>query len=316
MTREVYRKLPEQEESLPFFMQPWWLDVSCGPDHWDAVTIENGGVIQAALPYLRKSKLGVRVISQPTLTQFLGPWIRETGGKSTTVLARQKDLMSELVEGLPEYDYYSQNWSPEITNWLPFYWKGFTQTTRYTYVLRNLQDTNALWDNIAPKIRTDIRKAANRYRLHLKPNPSLDHFLDINEMTFNRQGKKPPYSREFIRKLDAECHQRNCRRILIAEDDGRRSHAAVYVVWDKRTAYYLMGGGNPELRSSGATSLCLWEAIQHASGIVDNFDFEGSMMEPVERFVRAFGAIQTPLFNVQRSNSTVGRLASFMKKVA
>ena len=58
----------------------------------------------------------------------------------------------------------------------------------------------------------------------------------------------------------------------------------------KRSAYYLMGGGDPALRNSGATALVLWSAIQFAASVAPAFDFEGSMLEPVERFVRAFGA--------------------------
>ena len=316
MSKDIYRKLPEQCEELPIFMQPWWLDLACGKDNWDAVTVEKSGKIHAALPFFKKSKIGVRLLTQPPLTQFLGPWLRSTGGKNSTILARQKDLMFELVEGLPDYDIYTQNWSPDLTNWLPFFWKGFKQTTRYTYVLKNLVDQNFVWDNIAPKIRTDIRKASTRYKLRMKKDPLLEDFLNLNEMTFHRQGKQQPYSRQFVERLDEQCRKQNCRKIFLAEDEGSKIHAAVYIVWDKTKAYYLMGGGDPKLRSSGATSLCLWEAIKYAAQIVDNFDFEGSMMEPVERFIRAFGAVQTPLFNIQKTNSTIGQLASIIKKIA
>jgi hypothetical protein len=40
----------------------------------------------------------------------------------------------------------------------------------------------------------------------------------------------------------------------------------------------------------------MWEAIKFASTVTKRFDFEGSMIEPVERFFRAFGAKQTPYF--------------------
>jgi hypothetical protein len=63
-----------------------------------------------------------------------------------------------------------------------------------------------------------------------------------------------------------------------------------------------MGGANPELRSSGATSLCLWEAIRFASKVCSRFDFEGSMIEPVERFFRGFGARQVPYFQINKKS--------------
>ena len=90
---------------------------------------------------------------------------------------------------------------------------------------------------------------------------------------------------------------------MFAEDAEGKIHAAAYIVWDKHTTYYLMGGGDPELRNSGATSAVMWEAIRYASSINTSFDFEGSMIEPVERFVRGFGAKQVPYFHVWKFNS-------------
>ena len=64
-----------------------------------------------------------------------------------------------------------------------------------------------------------------------------------------------------------------------------------------------MGGGDPKLRKSGATSLLLWEAINRQPLGVQVFDFEGSMIEPIERFFRAFGAVQTPYFEITHVKS-------------
>jgi hypothetical protein len=64
------------------------------------------------------------------------------------------------------------------------------------------------------------------------------------------------------------------------------------LVWDRKRAYYLAGGGDPTLRTSGATALLLWKMMQFASGRSAVFDFEGSQIPAVERFFRAFGASQ------------------------
>jgi hypothetical protein len=88
--------------------------------------------------------------------------------------------------------------------------------------------------------------------------------------------------------------------MLFAVDEADRVHAVTYAVWDENGAYYLLGGGHPELRSSGAGSLLMWEAIMRARAVTDVFDFEGSMLKPVERFFRAFGGCQTPYLYVSR----------------
>ena len=57
-----------------------------------------------------------------------------------------------------------------------------------------------------------------------------------------------------------------------------------------------MGDGHHEDRNSGATSLVMWQAIQFVATVSQVFDFEGSMIEPVERLFRGFVAFQTPYF--------------------
>jgi hypothetical protein len=94
---------------------------------------------------------------------------------------------------------------------------------------------------------------------------------------------------------------RVARKIFIAEDDQGRRHAGVYMVWDENSAYYLMGGGDPALRNGGAASLCMWEAVKYASTVARSFDFEGSMLESVERFFRGGGAVQMPYFSVWKT---------------
>ena len=117
-----------------------------------------------------------------------------------------------------------------------------------------------------------------------------------------------PYSPELIKKVDAACSSRNCRKIWFAIDEQGQVHSSIYVVWDSKTAYYLMGGGDPVLRTSGATSLLLWEAIKDASLQGKTFDFVGSMFEPIDRFFRGFGAVQKPYMQISKAN---GKLIKF-----
>jgi hypothetical protein len=122
-------------------------------------------------------------------------------------------------------------------------------------------------------------------------------------MTFGRQEMAMPYGRDLVERVDAACAARGRRRILFAVDEGGAVHAAAYVVWDSSSAYYVMGGADPALRNSGAGSFVLWEAAKFAATVAPAFDFEGSMIEPIERFFRAFGAEQRPYFHVTKTSS-------------
>lgn len=310
---DLYRYLCEKEATIPLFSQAWWLDATAGPGNWDVALVKKGDEIIASLPYVVKKKYGFITLSQPALTQTLGPWLRESGGKSSKKLAHEKDLMEKLADQLPAFDRYAQNWSSKITNWLPFYWRGYGQTLRYTYVLPELSDLDAIWKNVQVNIRTDIRKAENRFGLRIRDDLSLEDFIRLNKLTFSRQKMALPYSEGLVKRLDDACVKRFSRKILIAEDQSGKQHAGVYIVWDKNSAYYLMGGGDPELRNSGATSLCIWEAIKFAASVTERFDFEGSMIEPVERFIRAFGAIQTPYFAVHKTQSRLFKTFDYLR---
>jgi hypothetical protein len=288
------------------FQQPWWLD-ALAPGAWDAVEIQEGGATVARLPFVRRHRLGVTVLTQPALTPHLGPWLRPLAGKECTRLAREHELLGCLVDRLPAHDVFHQNFHRSLQNWLPFCWKGFKQTTYYTYVLDDVSDPRAIWADFRENVRRQIRKAERT--LTVSASDDVGYFLHLNRKTFERQGMDLPYPPALIGRLDEACAARGARRILVAEDEARRPHAALYLVWDDRSAYYLMGGADPALRTSGAMSLLMWEAIKHAGTVTRAFDFEGSMVEPIERFFRAFGPRQAAYLHVFGARSLRGRVA-------
>lgn len=279
------------------FEQPWWLD-AVAPGAWSAAEIRVDGELRARLPYVVERRFGLRTVAMPALTQSLGPWLATTGSKAAKRAGRENRLLRELIEKLPRVALLRHNCHHSLTNWLPFYWQGFTQTTRYTYRIDDLSDLDAVWGGILGKRRSEIRKADRK--LGVDDEEDLEVLVDLLEKTFRRQGRGLPYSRALVERVDRECSRRGCRRILSARDRDGRPHAVVYLVWDADSAYYLMGGADPDLRGSSATSLLLWEAIQYASTVSKAFDFEGSMIEGVERQFRSFGALQVPYLRIEK----------------
>lgn len=311
--KEKYRQLCSAEPSISIFSRDWWLDAVCGQGNWDVVLVEQGGRVIAAMPIFSKKKYGLTLLTTPQLTQTIGPWLRPSKAKYAKQLGQQKKILASLISQLPDYHYFSQNFHHSITNWLPFYWTGFTQTTRYTYILEELSNEDKLWSDLQGNIKTDIKKAKNRYGLMVHSGLSCDEFLDVNEMTFSRQGMKLPYSRNLVHAIYDACTKKDACRMFFAVDEQGRVHAANFIIWDENSAYYIMGGGDPELRNSGATSLVMWESIRFAATVTQKFDFEGSMIESVERFFRAFGARQVPYFQVTKVNSKLFRAAKCLK---
>lgn len=289
-------------EHYSLFGEPWWLDAVAGPGNWDEVRIESGGRLEARLPFVMRRKYGVTLLGMPPLTQCLGPYFAPGSAKYAKELGRQKDLVKEIISRLPRHHIFRQNFHHSVTNWLPWYWHGYEQSTRYTYVLEDLAREEDLWKNMQSNIRSDIRKAKNRFKLQVRSDLGPDRLLSVCQKTFQRQERKG-LPEQVVRRIYDTCEKRGSGRAFFAVDEQDRVHAAAYLVWDGRTAYYLLGGGDPDLRNSGAHSLIMLKAIKYAATVSETFDFEGSMIEPVERFFRAFGARQVPYHQVNKINS-------------
>ena len=278
------------------FQEGWWLDAAA-PGKWDAVEVEEGGTVVARLPFVLRRNRGISVLTQPGLTPTLGPWVAPLEGASPTKqMAAEKERLAALVERLPPHHVFRQNFTPEATNALPFQWAGFDARVRYTYRLEGLDDLDAVHAGFADTLRRQIRKAQKTVEVG---EGELEPFLALQRMTFGRQGLQPP-SEQLVRRLDEAAAARGARRILSATDAAGNTHAAIFVVWDERVAYYLMGGRDDAYANSAAMSLLLWEAIRLASGVSRAFDFEGSMIESIERFFRSFGGRRTPYLRVER----------------
>jgi Acetyltransferase (GNAT) domain len=280
------------------FEQPWWLD-ALAPSQWQEVRIEKDGKIVGRLPFVLKKRFGLKVITQPPLTQTLGPWVDAGSGNYTRRLGTEKRLTTQLIEKLPDFDVFSQHFSPYVTNWLPFYWAGYTATVQYTYRLEDLTDLGRIWKGFHEDVRRNVRKAEKEISIEI--DPPLDTVIELNAQTFERQEQASPFSDTTLRRLDEACARHGARRIFAGVDAAGRTQAMLYLVWDERASYALLNGRDDALAGNGTNALLFWEAIRFASEVTEVFDFEGSMIESIEHFLRAFGGRQTPYLRVVKN---------------
>ena len=309
-TQESYREFCRLAPDLPIFMRAWYLDARAEGGTWDAALVREAGRVVAALPYFYKQRGPFRVATMPLFVKWLGPYLLpECRGR----LAREHEVLRELIAALPEFASFKQNFSPACTNWLPFYWSQFRQTTYYTYRLPNLQNLSAVEAGLSKNIRRDIRQARQRLRVVHDRGP--EEFFRVNKLSFDRQRLPVPYSWAEFRRHDAALARHGARQYFFAVDAQERVHSVAYLIWDQQVAYYHLAGDDPALRASGAGILLVWAAIEYASQVLglDTFDFEGSMLPSVERVRTRFGAVQTPYFFVWKYNSRLYELLEKLK---
>lgn len=90
----------------------------------------------------------------------------------------------------------------------------------------------------------------------------------------------------------------------------------VFIVWDSKRAYYLLGGYDHQNSHHGATALAMWRAIQYTSNELElsEFDFKGSMIKSVKKFFRQFGGELTPCYRVTKYSGLV-KLFYFLRNL-
>jgi hypothetical protein len=314
--KEKYIALCHKEKNIPIFMQPWWLDVVCDKGKWQVCLYEKNSEIWAASVYFVRQKAGLSYIVQPPLTPYSGIWWKETAfAKKHQQYQHVKTILNQWITQFPKVTFFQQQYTYTLTDWQPFYWNGFQQTTRYTYILNLLQGSEPLYSQFHDTTKRKIRKATESpleiLRFESETDTAIfDAFYHLNTLTFQKQGLKNPISAPFFKRLDHVLKEKQQRTLYLARDATGRYYATLYLVYDSKTAYYLAGGVDTSILQNNALFLLLWKAIQDAAQRVPTFDFEGSMLPQIEPIFRSFGATQMPYFRIFKAKNRFWALAN------
>jgi len=311
---ETYKKFCLRHPDIPFYLRYPWLEAASNGNKWGICLLEKAGEVFAFMPWFMRKKWSLTLSYQPFLIPYLGPFIiYPDAQKTSTRLSWEKEMMDQLISQLPKTGYFNQAFRPEILNWLPFYWKGFHQSTRYTYHLDLNGSRKTLWNGLKANIRRQINKANKN--LIISSSNDLNLLLELKHLQAKQQGKKFHIADDYAKNLFKISKENEEASLWYAKDDQNRIHAGIWIVTDSNSAVYLMGGSHPDFKQSGAMSLLMWTAIQSAKEKkVMKFDFEGSMIKPVEHFFRSFGAEQMPYFEISKVSNPLFYLYLYFKK--
>jgi hypothetical protein len=309
-TRVKYVNFSSAQADFPVFMEDWYLDAVCGAGNWDSVILEQAGQVIALWSFFIKKRWGVTYVSMPVLGRFMGPFI----GSGYREEVRMAGILERLSAMLPRFAGLSQDFHYNIRNWLPLYWSGFRQTVRYSYQV-DLSDMAACWQGLASDYRNQKIPRASE-AVVVSTGDNLEAFFRVHEKSFHRRGIRSGITYALLQKIDSALRERNQRAIFFATDRQTGDiHAVSYLIWDRRSAYYLLAGDDPAFRSSGAGILLVWEAMNYTSNSLGLplFDFSGSMIKSVERVRRQFGAKQQMYFRLERPLSLPFRIMAGLR---
>jgi hypothetical protein len=282
------------------FCTSWWLD-AVAPGCWRTHVVEEKERIVAAWPtVVRATRLGDVHVGAP-LTPYLGPLFPP--GEGARRRSRELKLVESLLERIGRFGHLEARCNPGFDYWTPLRWHGFQQTTNYTWRLPDLSDLEAVFAGFRENIRGHVR-AAEKTGMTVA-EAELPDFLELHRRRFDRD----PHG---IERIDSAAALHGARTILVARDADGSARAGGYFVHDARFTTYLLAATDAEVR--GAASLVLWEAIKRAAQRGTAFDFEGSMLQHVESFVRSFGGVPTPYSIVWKTPSAALRRVRAAKR--
>ena len=202
---------------------------------------------------------------------------------------------------------FIQNFSPQVTNWLPFYWNGYSQTTRYTYRIEDISNPQAVFDAFDHEKR---QRKIRRYEqcTTVRYDMQADAFAAFHRRYWESKGQKDLLPQWLIEHVCRTAIERGNGVIASLMDEAGNLLCARFVVYDSRCAYALMSAADMRLHRSGHNETLVWSLLQYLSDKSRSFDFEGSMDEGIEYFYRSFGARQTPFFQISKCNKLIKTL--------
>lgn len=258
-----------------------------------------GGELYAGIPLTHHTRVKFKIASHPALTPYLGVLFKRQDTKYVKRISQEKEISRIIARRLKD-DFHLVNFRfpPGFSDLQPFIWEGFSVGVRYTYVINLDSSLEDIWNSMEDTRRNDIRKAERDYISTIFSN-DFEQTFSLVEKTLARQDMRAGFKAAAFSYNEALKLSNQCKSFL-AKDKNGDYMAVVYIVWDNKRSYYLLGGYDHEKSHHGASAIAMWEAIRFAKEKLSlrEFDFEGSMIPQVEQFFRKFGGEQTPYYTV------------------
>lgn len=235
----------------------------------------------------------------PNLTHFLGPGIDDGKGAECNKALKRNSITRQLIERLPKTSGFYQKVHRDVGDVVAFQQSDFKSSVEFTYEIAPAQQSS-LWLDLRDKTRNVIRRASEK--LEVTNRVDTKEFIDFYNSNLKEHNAINTYDYASSIKVCEEAIDRRrgcCLAIRSASGD---LSAAIFYIWDDRSAYYFMSTRNHSSHN-GAISLLIWNAILDASARGLIFDFDGLGTNGSNLFYIGFGGRVVPRFTIHRSGS-------------
>lgn len=261
---------------------------------------DGGNRLIGTFPIHTTRKFGLPVLMRSPFTPYNGPYFSKDIESSKRFFETRRFFLSEIAShiGQQRLSLCCLSMDPACTDCMPFRWRGYKVIPGFTYRIKLTKPKKEIQANFSSARRRNIRSAL-RDSLRIESLESYSLVESLAQKTFDRQNKRFPV--DALRRIlyDVTCPENS---FAFAAFDGSKPIACVFCVFDKHTAYYLIGGYDSADAHPGAGAACMEAAIFKSKSLgLKTFDFEGSVIPPIERYFRGFGGELTSFWTANRA---------------
>ncbi|MBL0126954.1 MAG: GNAT family N-acetyltransferase [Flavobacteriales bacterium] len=256
----------------------------------------------AVFQLMRSKRMGLSLWSHPAFNQNCAFLMTERANNPSKRIGEAKRVHTAIADHLAaQGGVITIAFPSSVRDMQPYIWKGFKVVPHYTYRIALGPGIEAVRAGYSTETRNSVRKAvADGVVVRVAVRAEV---LPLVRATFLRNEKVIDHRK--VEAVLAAFPGDKGSLTLIAERAGKPI-AAAFCVFDRHSAYYLLGGHVKEGGHPGAGALvidrCIVGAIERG---VQLFDLEGSMLPDVERFFRGFGGSLVPYFTINRASFPV-----------
>lgn len=290
----------QHQKQIPLFHQPWWLDIACGKTEWiGLVSTTHFQGKPAIMPIPIMNKWGIKHINKPAFTTYLGPW---WAGFEALPYTDQEVItnifIQEIYPRIPFVVRLKQTTRPEFQDIINNAISATILNTRRTYLIKDLQNKEAVYKGFRRDVKRNIKKAAQEVSIRSSENIGLHY--QLIEAVYKRQNIKTPFSFKLLSALYQAAYQRDMVSLHIAFNTKEEAIGGLLCFQDYKSIYLLASGLNEEGRQKSVFPKLVWHCIQEAPAHINVFDFCGSMIERIAKRNTAYGATPHPFLELVR----------------
>jgi hypothetical protein len=88
-----------------------------------------------------------------------------------------------------------------------------------------------------------------------------------------------------------------------------------FCIYHQNRSYYILGGYDQSNKHIGAGAAAVDACIKHSINLsIKHFDFEGSMIQNVEKYFRGFGGDMVPFYTINKAPLLLEMCLKFIKR--